>query len=138
MGTSASVVKPSGASRRIKIEVGAVAVTAELNDSATARAIAAALPLEAKASLWGEEIYFSIPVSMTEENPRRFVKIGDLGYWPPGKAFCIFFGPTPGTEGEKILPASPVNLIGKIEGEVPRAQLCKVKSGERVRLSLIP
>jgi hypothetical protein len=83
----------------------------------TARAIWDALPLEARASTWGDEIYFSIPVDAEAEDPWEVVEMGDLGYWPPGSAFCIFFGPTPASRGDEIRPASPVNVVGRIEGE---------------------
>jgi hypothetical protein len=82
----------------------------------TVQAIREALPLEASARTWGEEIYFAIPVHVGQENARETVSLGDIGYWPRGNAFCIFYGKTPMTENEEeIVPASPVNLIGWIE-----------------------
>jgi len=102
---------------RIKITAGEVAAYAELNDSNTAAAIAAALPLEGRANTWGDEIYFSIPVDCAPENGQEVVDLGDLGYWPPGTAFCIFFGRTPASRGDEIRPASPVNVLGKVEGD---------------------
>ena len=109
-------------------------VFAEFTDESprTAQAIWDALPLEAKASTWGDEIYFSIPVDVDPENPREVVEMGDLGYWPPGSAFCIFFGPTPASKGDKIRPASPVNVFGRIEGD-PRV-FTSVSNGDLVRL----
>ncbi|NCO38821.1 MAG: hypothetical protein GW892_08960 [Armatimonadetes bacterium] len=101
----------------MKITAGEVAAYAELNDSNTAAAIAAALPLEGRANTWGDEIYFSIPVDCEPENGREVVDLGDLGYWPPGTAFCIFFGRTPASRGDEIRPASPVNVFGKVEGD---------------------
>jgi len=101
----------------IRIQAGDVEVRAELNDSETARNIADALPIQAQANTWGDEIYFEIPVSCGEENPREVVEMGDLGYWPPGSAFCIFFGPTPASQGDEIRPASPVNIIGRVSGD---------------------
>ena len=101
----------------IRIQAGDVEVRAELNDSETARNIADALPIQAQANTWGDEIYFDIPVSCGEENPREVVEMGDLGYWPPGSAFCIFFGPTPASQGDEIRPASPVNIIGRVSGD---------------------
>lgn len=101
--------------RRIKITAGGVSVTAELNDSPTADAVWDALPLEAKGSTWGDEIYFSIPVHLPQEkDAKEVVELGDLGYWPPGNAFCIFYGPTPASVGDEIRPASPVNVFGRI------------------------
>ncbi len=54
---------------------------------------------------WGDEIYFAIPVSLKEDGPRATVEVGDLGYWPPGRAFCIFFGPTPASRGDEVRAA---------------------------------
>ena len=102
---------------KIKITAGAVSVEATLNDSATAKAIQEALPIEAAAQTWGDEIYFSIGLNLEPEDPKATVAMGDLGYWPPGTAFCIFFGPTPMSSGSEIRPASPVNILGKIEGD---------------------
>ena len=118
--------------RKLKISAGGVTATAELNDSHTADAIWNALPIEARASTWGDEIYFSIPVSTGEENPRSVVDLGDVAYWPPGKAFCIFFGPTPASHGDEIRPASPVNVVGRIEGDARVFR--RVSSGARIVL----
>jgi len=103
--------------QKIKITAGDVSAEATLNDSATAKAIAENLPIEASAQTWGDEIYFSIGVEIDPENPQATVGMGDLGYWPPGTAFCIFFGPTPMSSGDEIRPASPVNVLGKIDGD---------------------
>jgi uncharacterized protein len=119
--------------RRIRIHAGHVSVVAELNDSRTARAIHAALPLQAAASTWGDEIYFRIPVAeQLEETAVEVVALGDLGYWPTGRAFCIFFGPTPASHGEEIRPASAVNLVGKVLGDAKA--LRAFQDGELVRL----
>lgn len=107
-------------------------VEATLNDSETAKAIHGALPLESKANTWGDEIYFSVPVVLDSERPREVVELGDLGYWPPGHAFCIFFGRTPASRGDEIRPASPVNVFGRVLGD-PKV-FKKVRSGDRVRL----
>jgi len=98
----------------------------------TASAILASLPIEARANLWGDEIYFSIPVKVEEENAQETVEIGDLGYWPPGNGFCIFFGPTPISQGDKIRPADPVNVFGRIIGNSKVFK--KVKRGDRIRI----
>ena len=116
--------------RKIRITAGDVSVTASLNDSKTADAIWNALPIEARANTWGEEIYFGIPVHLKEENAQAVVELGDLGYWPPGHAFCIFFGRTPVSQGNEIRPASPVNVFGKIEGDP--TVFTKVRDGERI------
>ena len=101
----------------ISIVIGGKSVPAELNDSATARGIAGKLPIETGFSTWGDEIYFSIPVKMGAENPKGVVETGELGYWPPGSAFCIFYGATPGSTADHIEPASPVNPIGRVTGD---------------------
>lgn len=104
--------------KRIWIRAGSINIAAELNDSPTASAILSALPIKASAQTWGDEIYFSIPVGMDlDETAREVVERGDLGYWPSGKAFCIFFGPTPASHGEEIRPASAVNVVGKVLGD---------------------
>jgi hypothetical protein len=118
--------------RAIRITAGSVTVEAELNDSRTAAAIVKALPIEAKAETWGDEIYFSIGQSLPGESPREVVELGDLGYWPPGQAFCIFFGPTPMSRGDEIRPASAVNIVGRVVGDA-RA-LVRVRAGSRVRI----
>jgi uncharacterized protein len=119
--------------RRIRIRAGRVAVVATFDDSWTARAIWEALPLEAAAAqTWGDELYFSIPVTLPEESGRAVVEPGGLGYWPPGLAFCIFFGPTPVSEGAKVRPASPVNVFGRVDGDATAFE--KVRTGTRVWL----
>jgi hypothetical protein len=118
--------------RAIRITAGAVSAQAELNDSRTAAAIAAALPIEAKADTWGDEIYFDIGLSLRGESPKEVVALGDLGYWPPGQAFCIFFGPTPMSRGDEIRPASAVNVVGRVIGD-PRV-FTRVRAGTRVRI----
>ncbi len=101
--------------KKIRILVSDLKVEAELNESKTAQLIWEALPIETKTNLWGEEIYFSIPVKTgLEERAREVVSAGELGYWPPGHAFCIFFGPTPASRGDEIRAASAVNVIGKV------------------------
>lgn len=115
---------------RIKITAGSVTQTALLNESDCAKKIYAALPLEERASTWGDEIYFGIPVECGPENPRETVDLGDLGYWLAGSCFCIFFGPTPMSSGNEIRPASAVEVFGKLEGN-PKA-FKTVRSGEKV------
>lgn len=120
---------------RIRIIVGDLSMDAELNDSPTAKKVAKALPLTTSFSTWGEEIYFAIPVdAKLDETAREVVELGDLGYWPTGSAFCIFFGQTPMSEPGKIVPASAVNIIGKVIGD---AEKFKEVMGER-NISLEP
>ena len=103
--------------KRIRIKARTVEAIAELNDTRTAQAIWEILPLKGFANLWGDEIYFSIPLILPPESGKEFVNIGDLGYWPQGNAFCIFFGPTPISKEGKIKPASAVNVFGKVIGD---------------------
>jgi hypothetical protein len=112
-------------------------VEASLTDESpdTAKAVWEALPIEARANTWGDEIYFGIPVDADPENPREVVELGDIAYWPPGNAFCIFFGRTPASRGDEIRPASAVNVFGKVEGD-PKV-FKKVRSGERVRIERV-
>ena len=106
---------------RIRVTAGDLSMSGALNDSATARKIAAALPIQADGITWGDEIYFEIPVIAEPEDPVPEVPAGTLAYWPDGHAFCIFFGQK---------PYSPVNVIGTLDGDA--AAFRKVASGERV------
>jgi uncharacterized protein len=103
--------------RTIRITAGNVSMSASLDTSRTADAVWAALPITAKAQTWGDEIYFGIDVKCAEDAARDVVEQGDLGYWPPGQAFCIFFGPTPASRGNEIRPASAVNVLGRVDGD---------------------
>jgi hypothetical protein len=118
--------------KRIRIIVGRVEAQAELNDTRTAQAIWEALPITGHANLWGDEIYFSIPLDLKLEAGQELVSIGDLGYWPDGNAFCIFFGPTPVSQGDKIRPASPVTVFGKVIGDAKVFK--KVTAGTRITI----
>jgi len=103
--------------RQIIIKAGNVKAKAEIEDSGTADAIWQALPVKGTANLWGDEVYFEIPVDLELDNGRELVSEGDLGYWPSGRCFCIFFGPTPMSKGSEIRPASAVNVFGKVIGD---------------------
>jgi hypothetical protein len=103
--------------RHLRIRIGDLELEAELKDTRTARAIWDVLPLRAKANTWGKEIYFSIPVHLDQEEGQETVVVGDLGYWPQGDAFCIFFGPTPASRGDEIRPASAVTVFGRVVGD---------------------
>ena len=103
--------------QRIRITAGSTQAEGELADNATGRMVAEALPIFASARTWGDEIYFPIPVESELEDGKEVVEMGDLGYWPPGNAFCIFFGPTPASRGEEIRPASAVTIIGRVDGD---------------------
>ncbi len=116
--------------RHIVIQAGDITAQAELNETQTAQAIWEALPFEGQANQWGEEIYFSIPVALETERGQEVVEVGDLGYWAPGRALCIFFGPTPASRGNEIRPASPVTVFGRLIGEATIFQ--EVKEGTPV------
>ncbi len=117
----------------IQIFINEQQFRAALNDSPNAQKLWDALPIEGQANIWGQEIYFEIPVSAKQEpDAREEVDVGTIAYWPAGSAFCIFFGPTPVSTGEKPRAYSPVNILGKIEGEL--SWLKQVKPGEIVRL----
>jgi uncharacterized protein len=106
---------------------------AELNDSETAQKIYSALPFEGTVNTWGDEVYFDIPVSVGQAaDAIEEVEVGTLGYWSVGKAFCLFFGPTPVSSGEKPRAASPVNVFGKAIGDLE--PLRHIKSGTPVRV----
>ena len=103
----------------ITITAGDVQLEAQLNDSPTAAAIASALPINGNGQRWGKEIYFEIPITAElESDARDVLNPGELGYWPTGNAFCIFWGPTPASRSDEIRAASPVNIIGKVNGDV--------------------
>jgi hypothetical protein len=118
---------------KILISFETISFEATLNESPTAGAIWEALPIEGRATTWGEEIYFEIPVEMPQEDDaRQEVEVGELGYWPVGKAFCIFFGPTPVSTDERPRAYSPVNIIGEVLAD--HSQLKEIKDGERVKV----
>jgi hypothetical protein len=119
---------------KIKIEVDDITVDAELNDSDTAAKILEILPIEGRANVWGDEIYFDIPLHIDmEPDARAGVEVGDLGYWPAGPAFCIFYGPTPVSTDEKPRAYSPVNVFGRVLGDA--TQFKSVQSGAKVTVS---
>ena len=116
--------------RKIKILAGKLELEAWLNETKTAAKVFEALPITSTVNTWGDEIYFTIPMDAEPEDAKELVSPGDIAYWPPGKAMCIFFGKTPISRGDEIRPASPVNIIGKVEGD-PK-MLRKVKEGEEI------
>ena len=118
---------------RVRISWTSGSVEGELVDSPTSRALVEALPITARANTWGDEVYFNVPVRTGLENATEVVDVGDLGYWPQGPAFCIFFGPTPASRGDEIRPASAVNLIGKVVGDATIFR--QVPAGQAITLS---
>jgi len=118
--------------KRIRITAGRIEADAELNNSRTARAIREALPIEGRVNLWGDEIYFSTTLRLELEAGQEVVNTGDLGYWPDGNAFCIFFGPTPISRKDEIRPASPVTVFGKVIGDATVFK--KVAAGTKITI----
>jgi hypothetical protein len=122
-------------SKNIKITAGDVEVEAQLNNSKTAKLIRKALPIRTIARRWGEEIYFPIGVkAKLEKDSRDVVEAGELGYWPEGDAFCMFFGLTPASVGNEIRAASAVNIIGEMKSDW--AGLTNVPNGASVLIEL--
>lgn len=122
----------NGVGRSIRIIAGDVTANAALNESPTAGAIWDALPIEATASTWGDEIYFDVGIQAPADASQEVVDLGDLGYWPPGRAFCVFFGPTPMSRGDEIRPASAVTVVGRVAGDCRMFK--QVRAGTKVRL----
>ena len=119
--------------RKIKIISDTIEIEAGLLSSPTADAIWKSLPFTAQANIWGDEIYFTIPVQAgLDETAAEVVENGDLGYWPSGPAFCIFFGPTPISRPGEIRPASAVNIFGKIAGDT--SVLKQIASGSMIEV----
>ena len=119
---------------KITITAGDVTLPAELNDGPTAQQIWESLPIEGQANVWGDEIYFGIPVTAEQEpGARAEVEVGELGYWPPGNAFCIFFGPTPVSTDERPRAASPVNILGRMLGDATKFRA--VRHGTPVQIT---
>jgi hypothetical protein len=120
--------------RRMRIAAGMVSTTATLNDSPSADALWAALPVTGAANTWGDEIYFAIPVEDDlADDARADMAVGEIAYWPPGSAFCLFFGPTPASTSDAPRAASPVNPLGQVDGDATVFRA--VRDGEKVVLS---
>lgn len=117
----------------IVIRCGAIALPAQLNDSPSAHDVASALPFESEAGRFGDELFLEIPVVLRlADDARQTVTRGDIGYWPPGRAFCVFWGPTPASVGSEIRAASPVNIIGHVTGDPD--VLSVIRDGELIRV----
>jgi len=115
----------------IQITSGDVTIEAELYDTPTGKAIAEAMPIDGTVNRWGGEIYFTIPVSVElDAASRDELEPGELGYWPTGNAFCIFFGATPASQGDECRAASNVNVLGRVTGDLDR--LWDIKDGVNI------
>lgn len=115
--------------KHINIKGSEAEITVELDEGPTASKIWDRLPFEASANLWGDEVYFRIPVSVdAEPGAREVVEVGDVGYWPAGEALCLFFGPTPASSGREPRAASPVTVVGRVVEGLENCSL--VASGE--------
>ena len=121
---------------KIQIATDEISMTAELEQNETGRSIFEALPIEGSVNRWGEEIYFSIPLELPEaSDSRQEMAVGELGYWPPGTAFCIFFGPTPASHDQTPRAASNVNPFGMVDGDATTFNT--VSNGEKITISAI-
>ena len=119
----------------IIIEISGEKIKGELNNSLTAKKIYAALPLESSINRWGDEIYFEIPIESKIEDGIEFLDEGSLAYWPPGNAFCIFFGLTPASTDDRPRAAGPVNLIGNIKDKNDLTIFKSLSSGQNIHIS---
>ncbi|KUL00065.1 MAG: putative cytosolic protein [Synergistales bacterium 54_9] len=121
--------------RSIRIVSKGVVVEGKLNDSKTASEIEKLIPLVGRARTWGDEIYFPIPLDREIENGKETVEKVDIGYWPPGRALCLFFGPTPMSAPGEIRPAGPVTVVGRMEGDL--SILKKISEGDDVKVEAL-
>ncbi len=122
--------------KKISVTAGEITLEAELYETETAGKIFDILPVTGRASVWGEEIYFEIPLHLVAEtDAREEVEVGELGYWPTGSAFCIFFGPTPMSTGDQPRAYSPVNVFGRVIGDAK--QLTAIADGAAVRVERV-
>ncbi|MET0924645.1 MAG: cyclophilin-like fold protein [Xanthobacteraceae bacterium] len=121
---------------RIRFDFGALTLEAELLDTPTARAIAAALPISSSALTWGEEVYFEVPVNVArEKDARAVVTPGEVAYWPDGHCVALGFGRTPISQGDECRLASPCNIFAKALGDVKA--LAKVRGGAKIKVTAI-
>jgi len=120
--------------KKINIETGEIVFEAELNDSPTADKIYDLLPVTGNANVWGDEIYFTLPLHIEQAaDAKQDVEVGDLAFWPEGDAFCIFFGPTPASSNNMPRAYSPVNVFGRIREDA--AMLKQVQSGDIIKVT---
>jgi hypothetical protein len=121
---------------RIRFDFGLLSLDAELRDTPTAKAIAAALPFASAALTWGEEVYFEIPVEVKrEKDARAVVTPGEIAYWPEGPAIAIGFGRTPISHGDETRLASPCNIFATALSDVKA--LKAVKAGTPIKVTML-
>ena len=119
---------------QIKITAGQVSLRVEVRDTPTGRAILAALPFSSNARTWGEEVYFTTPVSVArEEDAREVVEPGEIAFWPDGEAIAIGFGRTPVSQGDETRLASPCNIWGRALDDVKA--LASVQPGDAITVA---
>jgi len=122
--------------RKIDIITEKYRFKAELNNMETSQKLLEVLPIKSSVNRWGNEIYFSIPLKAELEDGKEILNKGDIAFWPPGNAFCIFFGKTPASDNDKPRAASPVTVLGKIIDKKNLADLKKIGSGEKINIRL--
>ena len=123
--------------KKIKITIGQFTCIATLKSTPTAHKIYNTLPFKSNISVWGDEIYCKVPVEcVLEVDSKAEVEIGELGYWPVMPAFCIFYGPTPISHGEKPLAAGPVNVFGQLEN-IETESLRNLNDGDEIHVEAI-
>lgn len=121
--------------RQMRITAGDTVQTATLNGTRTAQLVWDALPFDVTASRWGDELYFTIPVDTATERGQATVRAGELAYWEPGSAFCLFWGPTPISSPDEIRPANPVTVFGKLDGDP--SEFDEFRSGMRATVARV-
>ncbi len=121
--------------KNININIAGKIINAELNNTLAAEKIYNSLPIESNINRWGDEIYFEIPVESEIEDGVEFLDEGTIAYWPPGNAFCIFFGLTPASIDDRPRAAGPVNIIGKIKDKKDLSVLRSVSSSQKINIS---
>ncbi|MGM0365629.1 MAG: cyclophilin-like fold protein [Actinomycetota bacterium] len=121
---------------KIELVSGKNHIAFGLNESKTAEKLKSILPVKSEAQVWGNEIYFSIPLEHELEQGEEILEVGDIAYWPPGNAFCIFFGRTPASTDRKPRAAGPVTVLGHISDSKDVGRLKKIKQGDPVELKL--
>jgi hypothetical protein len=122
--------------KKIEIVFGENKIDAVLNDTVTSKKLLKILPIQSEADLWGNEVYFEIPLDSELENGRELMEVGNIAFWPPGNDFCIFFGPTPAGDGSQPRAISPVTVIGKIISEDGIDKLKEIKPSDSLEIRL--